>query len=285
MFKKFASAAFAVVAISALGQTTTQQTTTTTTTTTTTAPINPDATWREKYDTYHIGSVDLGSISWWDMHRVVNHNLRDVRPSDAYTISNFLQRIPADDESVMVKALVNNYRQACIVRDEVAMARFGTDQTYAWLTYPPLTWSDTPGQNSWSTLTFNDNGSTTATTTTVTTGPLDDAVALTDDQSRPMRMIMSNRMSRADIDYDRAVDILCSGMDNTERGAIVELFHPMDLTTGITGAPNYTNEEALDAIIHLIQNNAMMVHYLDRFSWYNHFDPAYYTSGRYEWGY
>ncbi len=96
---------------------------------------------------------------------------------------------------------------------------------------------------------------------------------------------MSNHVARSGIDYDRAVDILCSGLDSTDRGVINDLFHPVALQSGDTGAPSYTNEEALDSIIHVIHNNAMMVHYLDRFSWYNHFDPSYYTSGRYGWGY
>jgi hypothetical protein len=129
------------------------------------------------------------------------------------------------------------------------------------------------------------SGGTTTTvtqTTTVTsdTAPLDATIAMTDDQSRPMRMLMSNRHDRGDINYDRAVDILCSGMTYLDRTVIQDVFHPLG-----TGGTSYTNEEALDAIVRLIQDNAMIVHYLDRYSWYNHFDPAYYTSGRYDWGY
>jgi guanyl-specific ribonuclease Sa len=303
MFKKIASVALCAVTVSALAQTatqtTTQQTTTTnqatgsqstvTTTTSTMAPMPSDADWHQRHDTFHIASVDLNSLSAWELSRIVHRNLRDINAGQQFAIIEFLGHLPGDQEFVMLRCLANNYKQAIAVRDEVAMARFGTDSSYAWLAYPPLTWTDTPGQNSWSTLTFSDNGSTTTTTTTTTTqvqvGPLDDAVAMTDDPSRPMRMLMSHSRDRGAIDYDRAVDTLCSGMDGTDRGVINDLFHPIITTSEDAPAARYTNEEALDAIICLIQNNAMMVHYLDRYSWYNHFDPNYYTSGRWQWGY
>lgn len=280
MFKKIAFAAMAVATASALAQTTTTTTTTTTQpngtttvqqTTTTTPPMPSGDGWWQKYDTYHIASVDVGNIGRYDMERILHHDLRDIKPSDAFVITSFLRSLPGDQEYCLVKALVCNYKAASAVRDEVAMARFGTPDTYAWLAYPPLTWTETPGQNSWTNLTFTDNGTVT-TTVTETTTDYDDAVALTDDQYRPMRFLMHHREDRADIDYYRAVEILDAGLDSTERSQIADLFHPTH------NDPNsFTNEEALDSCIHLIQSNADMVHELNRYSWYNHFDPGYYT--------
>ncbi len=235
------------------------------------------SSWREKYDTYHIGSTDTKQMNPWEMLRVARWNLKQVNASDAFTIENFLDRLPSDQEYVVVKALVNNFKQASMVRDEVAMARFGTDPgTYTWMTYPPLTWSDTPGQNSWSTLTFNDNG----TTTTVTDNDysLDNAIQMRDDEARPMRMMMSHRWS-GDMDYYRVVDILDSGLDSTDRTQLAEIFHPQ-----ANDSNSFTNEAVLDAITHVIQSNAKMVKELGRYSWYEHFGPDYYTSS-WRWDY
>jgi hypothetical protein len=287
MLKNIAFVAFAAVAASALAQTTTQQTTTTTTdnqgmvtnqsTTTTTWADGYDGTWRQKYDTYHIGSTDINSLNPWEMLRVARWNLRQGNATDAYNITEFLNQIPSDQEYVIVKALANNYKQASMVRDEVAMARWGSAPTdYAWLGYPPLTWSDTPGQNSWSNLTFNNNGTTTTTTTTMTDNSWDNAIAMTDDASRPMRMMMAHKWG-GDLNYYTAVDILGSGLDNTDRGVLAEIFHPRQ------DDPNsFSNEAVLDSIIHVIKSNAMMVHGLGQFSWYNHFRPDYYTTV-YQW--
>jgi hypothetical protein len=276
MLKKIALAAMAAATASVMAQSTTQTTTTTTTnqgvtTQQTATTTSGDWGWRQKYDTYHIASVDVNGISSWDKERILRHDLKDINQADAFCLTNFLTRIPSDQEYVLVKALVNNYKMASAVRDEVAMARFGSaSPTYTWMSYPALTWSDTPGQNSWTSVTMADNG--TMTTTMTTDSDYDSAVAVTDDQFRPMRMLMAHRNERSDIDYYRAVDILNTGLDATDQGQIVALFHPRQ------DDPNsFINEQPLDAIIHLIQSNANMVHELNRYSWYNHYDPGYYS--------
>lgn len=279
MLKKIALAAMAAATAAAMAQSTTQTTTTTTTTnnqgmtTQQTTTTNTDWSWHQKYDTYHIGSVDVNSISEWDKKRILRWNLKEANQADAFCLTSFLERLPSDQQYILVKALVNNYKMASAVRDEVAMARFGSaSPAYTWLSYPALTWTDTPGQNSWSSVTMTDSGTTTVTQTTTTTDDYDNAVAMTDDQFRPMRMLMAHKGERSDIDYYRAVEILDAGLDATDCGQIAALFHPTQ------NDPNsFTNERPLDAIIHLIQSNANMVHELNRYSWYNHYDPGYYS--------
>jgi hypothetical protein len=277
MFKKIALGAMAAAAASVMAQTSTTTTTTTTTnqgtTTVQQTTTSGDSGWHQKYDTYHIANSDVTSIDRFDMARILRHNLKDINQGDAYVLNNFLDRLPSDQQYILTKALVNDFKMASAVRDEVAMARFGSaSPTYAWMSYPPLTWSDTPGQNSWTAITMTDNGSTVVTTTT-TDGDYDNAVTMTDDQYRPMRILMAHKGDRSDIDYYRAVDILDSGLDATDQGQIAGLFHPRQ-----DDMNSFTNEQALDAIIHLIQSNANMVHELNRYSWYNHFDPGYYSA-------
>jgi hypothetical protein len=227
-------------------------------------------TWRDNpdftYDTYNMNSVDINSLSPWRIGQLVKHSLKGANAADAYTINNFIELLPPDQGNALLKALAINYKQASIVRDEVAMARYGTDQTYAWLNYPALTWTDTPGQNSWSSINFD---STPYATTPMNTS--DAMIALTDDQSRPMRMVMRVRGER-DIDYDRAVGILCSGLSEIEKAAIREVFHPAQFDPA-----TYTNAEALDSIIRVVESNAKMADNLGRYAWYNHFDKDYYS--------
>jgi hypothetical protein len=287
MLKKFTLAAFTAVAVSALAQQTTTTTTTTTNSqgqvvsqsTTTSSWGWEDSSWRQRYDTYAIANTDINSISSLDEWRILYRQERMIPQGKAYALNDFMSRIPSDYETVLMHALVNNFKQASMVRDEVAMARFGTNSTYAWLSYPPLTWSDTPGQNSWSTLTFNNNGSTAMTSgNTYMDNNGDWNIAMRDDSSRAMRMVMRHRGGWRDIDYDRAVEILNSGLNGNQRGIINELFHPT-----ANDPLSYSNEEALDAIVCLINNNAAMVDHLDRYAWYNHFDPNYYSRDQWAW--
>jgi hypothetical protein len=231
-----------------------------------------DADWNSKYNTYAIGTADTSNLSVMDDYRILHHELKSIPSVKAYVITDFLSRLPGDQEAVLLKGLVNNYKQASIVRDEVAMARFGPDQTYAWLSYPPLTWGSNPGENSWASInpssitvvTYNDNGWT------------DSNIAMTDDQSRPMRMVIAHR-GWHEISYDDALDILGSGLSHNEQGVLHTTFQPMIWKPSTyNSVGSYTNEEALDAIICLIEANAKMTQNLDRFAWYNHFDKNYY---------
>jgi hypothetical protein len=280
MFKKIAMAAFTAAAVAALGQDTTTTTTTTTTngavtTQTTNTTYNGDQDWRMKYDTYHIASVDMDTVSEYHMYKILKHEIRDLPASDQFELTNFLDRLPSDQAWPVLKGLVNNYKQASAVRDEVAMARYGNADTYAWLSNPPLTWAETPGQNSWTSITMAPNGTVTSTTTTTDNGEM--AITMTDDSSRPMRMVMAHRDMR-DVDYDRAVDILKSGLPYSDRVKIEELFHPE-----VRNQIDFSNSRALDAIIHVIDYNAKMADKIGRWEWYNHFDTNYYTSNRNNW--
>ena len=219
-----------------------------------------------------MGTVDINSLNVWELWKIVRHDVKNTNATDAYTIDNSVDRLPSDQSFAVLKAIANNYKQACLVRDEVAMSRFGSDTTYAWLSYPPLTWSDTPGQNSWSSLTFTNNPPTTAVNNNG-----DTMIAMSDDNSRPMRMVMSHHAGR-DIDYDRAVWILGSGLSDIETAALREVFHPNPFDPA-----TYTNEELLDSVIRVIEANATMTDHLDRYAWYNHFDQNYYGRHHMDW--
>jgi hypothetical protein len=106
-------------------------------------------------------------------------------------------------------------------------------------------------------------------TMVTTTG--DTEIAMTDDASRPMRMVMRNKGWR-DIDYDRVVSILDAPLDDYDRSIMADAFHPR-----ASDPTDYTNAEALDGIITLINQNADMVDHVDRYAWYNHFDKDYYN--------
>jgi hypothetical protein len=271
VLKTLTLAAFTVAAAAAVAQTGTSTTTTTTITTQTTAPQDGQGNWQQRCGTYAIGAADMNSISMSDRHRIIRMELNDINAGKAYTVRDFLSNLPREQQEVVIKAMVNNFRQASIVRDEVAMTRFGNSGTYAWLSYPPLTWSATPGQNSWSQITTT-TSVTTTTDATLSNSDMNQAVAMTDDQSRPMRMVMAHRGAR-DINYDQAVDILGAGLSIADRDALADIFHER------TENPlSFTNAEALDGIICVINNNATMVDSLNRWSWYNHFVPNYYSS-------
>jgi hypothetical protein len=221
------------------------------------------------YDTYYISTVDINSLTQGQMLKLVKRSLRDANAVEADTIESFLETLPPDMSFSLLKALAINYKQASIVRDEVALARFGVEPAnYVWLSYPDLTWSSTPGQNSWSAINF-DSGNQMA-----GSAPTNGQVALTmnDNQSRPMRMIMSPR-GRDDLNYEQVLDILESGLSDTEQGNIRLLFHPQGL-----GIFSYTNETELDAITRLVESNSKLADHLDRFAWYNHFDREYYRA-------
>ncbi|HWD39331.1 MAG TPA: hypothetical protein VG944_10810 [Fimbriimonas sp.] len=278
MFKKITLAAFTAAAVAALGQSTTTTTTTTTdngSVTTQTTKTYDGNDWRMKYDTYHIGSIDLDSVTRYDMYRILKHEMRDLPAADQFELTNFMDRLPSDQSWPVLRGLVNNFKQASMVRDEVAMAQYGNADTYAWLSYPPLTWAETPGQNSWTTITMTPSGSVTSTTTTTENGEM--AIAMTDDSSRPMRMVMAHRDMR-DVDYDRAIEILKSGLPYSDRVKIDELFHPQ-----VRDQMDYTNARALDSIIHVIDYNAKMADKVGRWAWYNHFDPNYYSWHHNDW--
>jgi hypothetical protein len=217
-----------------------------------------------KYDTYSIASTDINSLSYNELWRVVRTDLRGCNSADAQTITTFINDLPPDQSFAVLQGLAYNYKQASMVRDEVAMARFGGDSNYAWLSYPLLTWSSTPGQNSWSAITFPNSYVTTM------PGTMDNDIAMTNDFSRPMRMVMSRGKDR-DINYDRAVRILSSGLTDLEAGNIHVLFHPAAFDP-----LSYTNETELDSITRVIECNASMVDHLNRYAWYNHMNK---TSG------
>jgi hypothetical protein len=244
-----------------------QTTQTTVTTTTTSWNDNPEF----MYDTYNMGSIDINSLSPWKISKLVRRSLKDCNSNDAYVINEFVELAPPDQANALLKALAINFKQASVVRDEVAMARFGTDKDYAWLSYPALTWSNTPGQNSWSAINFDNTPYT-----NVTMGDNMAMIPLTDDQTRPMRMVM--RSDRKVLDYDRATDLLCSQLSEVERADIREAFHPAGFDP-----QTYTNAETLDAVIHVIQSNASMADGLGRYAWYNHFDKDYYTRHHMNW--
>lgn len=286
MFKKIVFAAFTVAAMSAIAQDQTTKTTTTTTTTNgmvtdqsvrSTTWSDDDMGWRQKYDSFHMGSVDVNTLNPWEQLRIVRHVLGKEDTGDSYVLTDFFMRMPSDQEMVLVKALCANYKHACAIRDDVAMARYGTgDGSYAWLNYPPLTWSDTPGQNSWTSINMDTTASTTTTTTTTMVegnNTFAEDIAITNDDSRPMRMVMRDRGSRP-IDYDKAVSILDASLDDHERSVLSEIFHPRS-----SDPLDYTNAQELDACIHYIQYNAKMADYIGRYAWYNHFDHSYAEPG------
>jgi len=262
MYKKIAITAFVAVAVSAMAQTGTSS--------------NGEGSWWQKYNTYNMANVDLASMSKSDKLRILDHELSMTTGDERANLGIFLERLPADKEDSVLNALVNNYKQASMIRDEVALARFGTDSTYAWLNSPALTWASTPGQNSWSTTTTStDANGTTVTTTTSTTATnmaMDDdsadmAIAMKDDSSRPMRMVMAHRHWR-DLNYDEALWVMDSGLGPTDAQNIYDVFHP----TTDQPMTMYTNDAALGDIIHILNNNAKMADHIDRYTWYNHFN-------------
>jgi|GEM_PF-6509907 len=224
--------------------------------------------WRAKYDTYAIASTDLNGISEFEQWRILRHEERTMPPAKAYDLNRFLDEIASPDQQrIVLKALTANFKEASAIRDEVAMARFGKDDaTYAWLAYPPLTWGDQPGQNSWASL-----PTPPATTVVVVAPTAETEIAMTEDSSRPMRMVMRQHGWR-DIDYDQAIDILGAPLDDYDRAILDDTFHPWS-----SDPMTYTNNEALDAMIYLINQNADMCNHLDRYAWYNHYDKDYYT--------
>jgi len=258
MLKNLTLAAFALAAVSAVAQDWN----------TSNMSRSDWSSWRMKYDTYAIANTDLNTISKFDQWRILNHEEKAMPAGQAYALESFFELASPDQERIVLKALTANFKQASMVRDEVAMARFGrSDGTYAWLSYPPLTWGANPGENSWASLPAD-----TTTTTVVTTTPnTDTEIAMTDDVSRPMRIVMRHSGWR-DIDYDQAVDILGAPLDDYDRGILHATFHPC-----VNDPTTYTNEAALDSIICVINQNAMMVDHLDRYAWYNHFDKDYYN--------
>jgi hypothetical protein len=291
MLKKIALAAFTAVSLSALAQTSTNNNASQSTMTTqTTASTNPywensandgDMSWRQKYDTYAIASVDVNNIPMTDQYRVLRHELKSIPAGKAFTLTNFLLKSPGDQEQVLLKALVVNFKQASAVRDEVAQSRYGTYADYAWMNYPALTWSDTPGQNSWTSI--PNFGSDTMTMTNSGDSSLNEQIAMTEDNSRPMRMVMSHKGWR-DIGYDRALDILGAGLSENERGVLHTIFMPrVESAASFNSEGNYTNEDVLDAAICLINSNASMVDGLTRYGWYSHFNPHYYESNHWSW--
>jgi len=151
--------------------------------------------------------TDTATPTMWDMHKAVIRQDCELQGADKYAFETLLNRLPANTENALVKGLWSARKQSVQVYDAMCAAAIPVDNSG----FP--------------------------TTTDVI------ASVNTDDSARPMKMIMQAPRPH-DIDYNTALDILCSNLNATEATQVTDWF-------------NGANDREKDVVIKLLKHDAM----------------------------
>ncbi len=143
-----------------------------------------------------------------------------LRPADEVYMESFLDRLPSNQERVVVKALANTRAAAWDIRDQMAYAPSTVTTTTT-----DTTGSGTPNEDQTKPQVTNSNTWT-----------------VTEETMAPMRLVVQRPEPR-DVSWQEARDILISGLDTSERAMFSDLWF---------NAP----EEAKDAMTRYVMNSA-----------------------------
>lgn len=233
MFKKMTVAALASVMISAFAQDNATPNNTMSITTT----YDANHPWRAANEYF-----DPNGKSLWTVEKHVERYAdKYLNAGDAYRISDTLSRVPLEIESALVFGLADAHLEAVNIEDRMLAMRFPQDST--------------------TTITTSNTGSGTTTTTTTTTNMASNIDWSSDAPgSRAMRMVMTSERKPKDIDYNEAIDILCSRISDSQAAVLRDWWYSgqdddnIERSVTVQGA----TEAQKDAIVRLLKVDASM---------------------------